>query len=590
MPRSAHIARSLAAALATALLAGCPQSPPPPPPPPSHQPWIHIDSGLSPSELAILYHEPEGSEFLPLAVLSALHTPEGQTLLSSPQSYGLLEDPADPDHLPVGMSKHRFPGVISDSVGFNCAACHVNEFHYQGTSVRVDGAPGLFNLNAFYAGLFHSILNTLMKPEELEGFLIRFADQQGHREPGESDAHLLRRFYDEEGLPQDDAGLQAYVQAQTEHYAEIEQQGGLQLPAPATLLLKSADDVDTFKETVAFLEGHLTYLSPLTKLNSPTAAGPGRLDAFNGARALLFGLKQAIPLSAPVSYPFLWGFSEQSWLHYDGNTNSVMQRNMGQAMGLGATYDPQKGSSTLLPKEIDTLDKLAAQVKAPRWPEDVFGKIDPARSEAGRQVFQENCAECHVPGSGKTMLYSLDVIGTDPNRATTFDSKVQPDPSSPEVPYSQALASVLAKLEDKAFEDAGLSPEERQAMEPASPVWRTTNKYAARPLNSIWATAPYLHNGSVPTLWDLLQPAGQRPTCFQVGQRDYDPDTLGYSTSADSAGKCSSEQKACETPPSEGFVQWFNVQCTGNSNAGHEYGTHLPEEQKRQLLEYLKTL
>jgi hypothetical protein len=107
----------------------------------------------------------------------------------------------------------------------------------------------------------------------------------------------------------------------------------------------------------------------------------------------------------------------------------------------------------------------------------------------------------------------------------------------------------------------------------ANPViWRATGQYLARPLTGVWATAPYLHNGSVPTLWDLLHPA-QRPAKFIVGNREYDPAKVGYVT---------------------GGSGWtFDTSQPGNSNIGHtgdKYGTNLTEDRKAALLEYLKTI
>ena len=89
-------------------------------------------------------------------------------------------------------------------------------------------------------------------------------------------------------------------------------------------------------------------------------------------------------------------------------------------------------------------------------------------------------------------------------------------------------------------------------------------RYKARPLNGIWATAPYLHNGSVPNLDALLQPAAKRPLTFSIGVRTFDPVRVGYLT---------------DVP---GFPK-FNVNnadgspITGNSNAGHEFGTTLSD-------------
>jgi hypothetical protein len=99
--------------------------------------------------------------------------------------------------------------------------------------------------------------------------------------------------------------------------------------------------------------------------------------------------------------------------------------------------------------------------------------------------------------------------------------------------------------------------------------------YKARPLNGVWASAPYLHNGSVPTVWDLLHHPAERPARFYVGSRQFDPVRLGLRSVAE-----------------EGGPRLFDYDTTvrGNSSAGHPYGTQLTDDEKRQLIEYLKTL
>jgi hypothetical protein len=99
--------------------------------------------------------------------------------------------------------------------------------------------------------------------------------------------------------------------------------------------------------------------------------------------------------------------------------------------------------------------------------------------------------------------------------------------------------------------------------------------YKARPLEGIWATAPYLHNGSVPTLYDLLLPPAQRPKTFALGGRGFDPKKVGYDTSA--------------AAPGNSFT--YDTSLAGNSNKGHDYGVAtLSESQRLELLEYLKGL
>jgi hypothetical protein len=138
-------------------------------------------------------------------------------------------------------------------------------------------------------------------------------------------------------------------------------------------------------------------------------------------------------------------------------------------------------------------------------------------------------------------------------------------------PFDEAIADVVGRIKLKLYDDAHLSASQREAMEAGRiPKWRTTGEYACRPLVSVWATAPYLHNNSVPTLYDLLLPAVQRPRTFAVGHREYDPMKLGY----------------VATPADGDFI--FDSTLPGNHNSGHEYGTAISEPDRMDLLEYLK--
>jgi len=99
--------------------------------------------------------------------------------------------------------------------------------------------------------------------------------------------------------------------------------------------------------------------------------------------------------------------------------------------------------------------------------------------------------------------------------------------------------------------------------------------YVAQFLDGIWLRAPYLHNGSVPTLYDLILPAAQRPKQFYRGYNLYDPVKVGYVTVGDEA---------------EHAGTLHDTGARANSAQGHDFGTGLSEEHRWALVEYLKTL
>ncbi len=152
--------------------------------------------------------------------------------------------------------------------------------------------------------------------------------------------------------------------------------------------------------------------------------------------------------------------------------------------------------------------------------------------------------------------------------------------------FAAASKDLLTRLQAKA--KAAMSKEDQDLMDKLeakqTPVkWRDTMKatggpvYPARPLEGIWATAPYLHNGSVPTLYHLLLPAAQRPKKFPVGQKDFDPVNVGFVI-----------DPAKITPQTALTLFEMDTTLPGNLNTGHEWGTQLPEDDRLALIEYLK--
>jgi hypothetical protein len=151
--------------------------------------------------------------------------------------------------------------------------------------------------------------------------------------------------------------------------------------------------------------------------------------------------------------------------------------------------------------------------------------------------------------------------------------------------FSKTVQVAVDSIKQKAYAAAGIDAAQQGVIEDLAQrggdAWRDTlldtqspyGPYAARPLYAIWAAAPYLHNGSVPTLYHLLLPPEQRPKTFALGARDYDPVKLGFVVNTD----CSPQDCLVDTTQ------------TGDGNGGHLWGTELSEPDRMALLEYLKT-
>lgn len=525
-------------------------------------------NGWTQSERDQYYHLAEGSELMPYRLLANLKSVKtGKPFLQDMERFGFLPDhagPANPYGLPVGLtlSRSRNAGTAGmEVVGFNCAACHVGELTYQGKHVRVDGAPALVNLQAYQIEFKESLDAALKNPQELLALILAMEKQPNApagQDPGQyAREPAVQNAGDVEAAPTADSSFHSVPSAVAD--------GSQTTPGPIS--------EERLKSDVALLRARLAYLKNGKLLIDGTEPGPGRVDAFGAARNLLFP-RYAVKMQSPVSFPFIWNVPDNigrkaadfKWIHYDGDTNSILERNIGQALGMGAVFDPKTYESTLRIGNLHQLEVLTHKLQPPQWPADMLGAIDVAKAQKGEQIFKEKCAGCH-----QDRMFAQTQIGTDPNRANSFGQPVGG------IPFPKAVAPILDGLKKRAFADDRIGPAEQAGMDANPVVWRATAQYLARPLDGIWATAPYLHNGSVPTLYDLLHP-DQRPARFSVGNREFDPVKIGYRSDLGTAGA---------------YVWIFDTSQPGNSNIGHSgdlFGTTLPEDQKSALLEYLKKL
>jgi hypothetical protein len=190
----------------------------------------------------------------------------------------------------------------------------------------------------------------------------------------------------------------------------------------------------------------------------------------------------------------------------------------------------------------EAANRFIGKIRPPRYP----FQVDKVAAKRGAPLFEANCNSCHGGAESDKRLYSVAEIGTDPHRAEMFTQKL-----------ADGFNKFLAELETEGYQ----SPKEFGV--------RSTGKYFAPSLSGVWARSPYLHNGSVRTMEELLTSPSQRAQTFHRGSRDYHPAEMGYTDAG-------------------AYV--FDTSASGNSNAGHDYGTALSTEEKRELIEYLKTL
>jgi hypothetical protein len=590
------------------------------------------------------YHLSEGSEIFPANWLAALESrTTGKLFLDETERFGLLPDPNGPEvfgppgrswRLPVGITLAKPKNSSVQMVGVNCAACHVGEIRVDGTAIRIDGGPNLFNLDGFYQELFESAKETVSSPSKMVAFVDRMRQARGERD--ELSAFLeklgegLKR---EESLAQNvlararailedrdqappahlkllhalHAGnLQAAIKSVIDHDPDFVKRLESRIPSLISLeklrvrVRESSAIPGSFAEALAglgddrllFLEARLAFLKRLKGLHDVPGGGkalvpgPGRIDAIINARELVFP-RDAITPNSAVSFPPIWNLRQIKWFHYDGDTTSLIDRNVAQAMGLGAVVIPESGASTLLPRNLHELEILNGQLTPAKWTE-LIGPFRPDEiqlARSGESLYRQNCARCHEgpPPDGAPLLveehrpfrFPVFDVGTDPQRWKNFAVPMKDGQE-----FAKVLQSTLGQIKARAYDENHVSSDEQAAMEPKGGVrWVTTQGYVVRPLAGVWATAPYLHNASVPTLDDLLKSSEQRPKEFLVGYRGYDTDRVGYI----------SDPVKIPDAARKGLFK-YDTSLQGNSNAGHEYGARFDESQRKAILAYLKTL
>jgi hypothetical protein len=265
--------------------------------------------------------------------------------------------------------------------------------------------------------------------------------------------------------------------------------------------------------------------------------GRGRVDTFNPTKINVFHMPDDGSIGT-VDLPQIWNQRprENLYLHWDGNNNKLEERNYAAAMAVGAT--PQ----SVIPASFKEVTDFLLDLRPPAFP----FPIDQTKAARGKAIYERQCASCHVFGSPHTgQVTPIEFVRTDPHRLDSF---------------TEALVDRFHTFTTPPFQfDA----------------YRKTNGYSNTPLDGVWARAPYLHNGSVPTLWDLLEPVEKRPAEFYTGYNVYDPKEVGFITSGLEAER-------------EGFK--YEICLPGNSNVGHTFGADLKDNDKWDLIEFMKTL
>lgn len=284
--------------------------------------------------------------------------------------------------------------------------------------------------------------------------------------------------------------------------------------------------------------------------------GPGRDDPMNLTKYFM----TSMPVdnsTGQADFPSNWNLKTRKgtnlFLNWSCDTPSVRSVLIDSALGLGAAPDETNPIDPLLwslhrrswfVKRMEDLDNFLSELPAPKYP---FAINTNLAYTTGKPIYERLCADCHDPGRPKTNRpIPPNEIKTDRERMDT---------------WTQAAADE-ANSRVKSF---GIN----------RPNMVKQEAYQNMPLDGIWMRAPYLHNGSVANMRELLEPEDKRAKAFYRGNDLFDQANLGFNTNR----------------PTAKHLGWLlNTQERGNGNQGHTYGVDLSPAEKDALIEYLKTL
>ncbi len=567
--------------------AGCT---PPPTPDLGRQGWNDPDRKQ-------FYEQDQGARIMPLAWMLALKQPGGQPFLADRLArYGYLPNDANlATVLPVGFTTNGDgPG---QAVGMTCAACHTREITVGPARHRIDGGPAIADFQSFLTDVGTAVNTVLTDPTAFAAF--------------------AQAVLPPPATPAQQQALRSDVTAWYQRWDTLMSRA---LPDPAW--------------GPARLDAVSMIFNRLTGLDIGT--GPDGMIPSNIRKADA-PVRYPFLWNASRQDKTQWpGFADNgdAILGLARNVGEVY----GVFADFHPFRDPKKilkvnyiDRNSANFRGLIALERLIEKLKPPTYP----WPIDQALAAQGAAIYgtgegqEGSCWGCHGirPGAKRllapqpTWKTPVMDVGTDSRQYDVLATRVrtgvltgaavpflikplQPEDTAFNTLRIAVVGSILQKLfvviEGKA-DPAPPAPTLEQTTLAAPNVTTTQQKvlastptaqtlagayraptagggiaYEARVMNGIWAAAPYLHNGSVPTLADLLKPVAERPAAFKIGP-EYDPVNVGLS-----ANQTRFNQTLQTTDCS--------ARGSGNSRCGHEYGIELTPAQKKALLEYLKQL
>lgn len=577
----------------------------------------YADQGWSPADRDTFYTTDQGSRMMPYAWFKALRRLDvGQPFASDQlQRYGYLpndQSKSNPFGLPVGFVVAG--DATSGDLGMTCAACHTGQLEYQKDGVthalRIDGAPANADFQSFLTDLTAVSRATLAEPDRFQAFAHDVLGS-GYSDATASQLKIdfgawVKQFGDfmDASLPSSswgpgrldafgmifnrvagrDLGITGNFKVadapvsypflwNASRQDHTQWNGGV----PNGLYIQAIGR-NTGEVFGVFANFKPRLLVPRTPVSLPVIDYSANSADFSGLQTL----EEKIVALKPPPWPReIFGFDENlanrgkalfdtncAGCHSEHQSPDVVHAWSTPVKAVGtdpkmALNAERMSDSALLAGALMPPPPVGAILANPAKAHDIL-----ANSVVGaftNEAFSLPLTPSKIAHNGVWRAIRADWADLLPERSG--GAALSPTPTIRDAQEIQQFAQ--AHLKDKVIARLG-NLYRKPTSADAGPA------YEARVLHGIWATAPYLHNGSVPNLWELLKPAKQRQSTFMIGSRVFDPKNVGYVTD--------------QSPFKNSTFVTDLTNTNGNGNGGHEYGTGLTEDERWAIIEYLKGL
>lgn len=580
---------------------------------------VYLDQGWDAHTRELYYYTPQGSRLIPYKWLQVLEQGTNTQLFTNPENlskYGWITSPnssteLNPGGLPIGFTLEpvEVPGT-GKWAGLTCSACHTNNITIKGKTVRVDGAPGSTNFDTFFTDLSNAVQATYLDKDKFQRFIVNVL---GNNPDPAKTKQLENEFLN----------FATKLAGQMSMRTPPVRTGPGRVDALAQIInalsVFDLQDPDNFRTPTAPVSFPFLWIAPKLDwvqwdpiANNPIARNAGEvLGVFGHANfigtedeikriQLETKLQDKLQKTTINLIPPKW---RQKILIPVNDKVNKDKAELDKLFG----HDKGMFASTVLYKNLNNIEQWLVNLKQPTWREDLFGSINNDLLKKGEVLFKQDCLSCHnmppfamTPKEeniiGKQFIkigrINYKQVGTD---TTYIENLTQRFTKTGQlgvllfenqniVPAGGFFIGSVAAVVEKGLAELGLSTNEilaysdyrfyppKVAGEKPMPYQPPAiDDLKAGPLLGIWATGPFLHNGSVPNLYELLSPPESRSKTFWVGNRELDTEKLGF---------VSTEQPGA-------FL--FDTTLKGNGNMGHVYPAKpYTEEQRMAVIEYLK--